>query len=306
MNHVVAIVGPTGIGKTRLAIDLAREFNAEIVNADSRQVYRHMDIGTAKPTPTELTLVPHHLINIVNPDEEFSLAQYQEQAFKVIRNIQQRGSLPILVGGSGLYVKAILENWQIPRVSPDPQFRYNIEKKATEAGTEELYQELRQADPGAARKIDSRNLRRIIRALEVLAATGKPFSRFGRKKVAEFRSLIIGLTTDRTSLYNCVDGRVDAMFERGLVAEVEKLIGMGYDFNLPAMSGIGYRQVGQYLRGEVSLEAARQKIKTETHRFIRQQYAWFRLADENIHWFDTGNQEYSAIETAVKGFLNSA
>ncbi len=305
MERLIAIVGPTGIGKSRLALHLSSIFSGEIVSADSRQVYRYLDIGTAKPTLQEMSRVPHHLIDIINPDEEFSLAQYQALAFQAIKEIQKRHHLPLLVGGSGLYVKAVLENWQIPKVSPDSQFRYNIEKIASGGGVDELYRELERIDPAAARKIDKRNLRRVIRALEVHAGTGKPFSQQGRKQTPGFRSFVIGLTTDRATLYNIVDSRVDDMFARGLVPEVEKLIKMGYDFSLPAMSGIGYRQVGQYLKGELSLDEAKHKMKIETHRFIRHQYAWFRLNDEAISWFDVGNRVDVEIEEAVRHFLEN-
>jgi tRNA dimethylallyltransferase len=281
-------------------------FPGEIVSADSRQIYRYLDIGTAKPTPEETAKVPHHIVDIIDPDEEFSLARYQQLALCAIGDIQRRGKLPLLVGGSGLYVRAVLENWQIPEVSPDPEFRYNIEKLAAGAGADGLYRELLRADPEAARKIDRHNVRRISRALEVINAAKRPFSELAGKKPSGFRSLTIGLTTDRARLYDIVDRRVDAMFERGLVAEVENLLRMGYDFNLPALSGIGYRQIRQYLDGELPLEAARQKIKTETHRFIRHQYAWFRLKDGNIHWFDTAKQGDAEIAEAVKVFLESS
>ncbi len=306
MKRLVAIVGPTGIGKSRLALHLAGLFHGEIVSADSRQVYRYLDIGTAKPGPQELSRVPHHLIDIINPDDDFSLAQYQELAYQAIEDIQRRNRLPFLVGGSGLYVKAVLEGWQIPRVSPDPEFRYNIEKKAGESGIDELYQELVRVDPDTARKIDRRNVRRVIRALEVHAKTKKPFSQLGYKEAPAFNSFIIGLTADRAELYRMVDRRVDEMIERGLVIEVENLLKMGYDFKLPAMSGIGYRQVGQFLKGEMTLEGARRKIKTETHRFIRHQYAWFRLTDDRIHWFDIERQEDIEIERALVEFLRGA
>ena len=305
MKHLVAIVGPTGIGKSRLAVRLAGLYNGEIVSADSRQVYRHLDIGTAKPTPQDLSLVPHHLIDIINPDEDFSLALYQELAYRAIDDIHKRNRLPFLVGGSGLYVKSVLEGWQIPGVSPDSEFRYNREKRAAENGVDGLYEELVRVDPDAARKIDRRNVRRVIRALEVHAKTKAPFSRLGSKRAPAFDSFIIGLTADRSELYRIVDRRVDEMVERGLVAEVEKLLKMGYDLNLPAMSGIGYRQIGQYLSGELSFEEARQKIKTETHRFIRHQYAWFRLSDKKIHWFDIGYQDSTEIESLLAGYLKS-
>jgi tRNA dimethylallyltransferase len=303
MKRLVAIVGPTGIGKSRLALYLAGIFQGEIISADSRQVYRNMDIGTAKPTPQEMKSVPHHLIDIVNPNENFSLATYQELANQAIEDIHRRGKLPFLVGGTGLYIKAVLEGWQIPRVSPDAEFRYNVEKKVNERNIDEIYQELVIADPDAAAKIDRRNVRRVIRALEVHAKAGQAFSRLGRKIPPAFTPYIIGLTAARSALYHIVDQRVDKMVERGLIQEVENLLKMGYDFSLPSMSGIGYRQIGQYLRGELTLEAAIQKIKTETHRFIRHQYAWFRLKDENIHWYDIENLPASDIEKGIREFL---
>jgi tRNA dimethylallyltransferase len=303
LKQLIAIVGPTGIGKSRLALRLAGLFNGEIVSADSRQVYRYLDIGTAKPTPQETAKIPHHLINIVDPNEEFSLAQYQELAYKAIENIFQRRRLPFLVGGSGLYVKAILEGWQIPGVSPDKDFRYNTEKKANENNIDGLYQELVRVDPDAAAKIDRRNVRRVIRALEVHTKARKPFSQLGQKHPPSFDSLIIGLTADRPFLYRLVDRRVDEMMEHGFAPEVESLVKMGYDLTFPAMSGIGYRQVGQLIKGEITQEAAVQKIKTETHRFIRHQYAWFRLDDKKIHWFDIERQDDSEIEKILAEYL---
>ncbi len=305
MKRLVAIVGPTGIGKSRLALYLAGVFNGEIVSADSRQIYRHMDIGTAKPNPQELSQVPHHLIDIIDPSDDFSLVQYQELAYQAIHDIYKRNRLPFLVGGSGLYIKAVLEGWQIPRVSPDPQFRYNVEKKASEGGIDELYQELVKVDPDAAAKIDRRNVRRVIRALEVHARTNQPFSELGRKQAPSFNSFVIGLTADRKELYHIVDRRVDDMMERGLVHEVENLLKIGYDVDLPAMSGIGYRQVVQFIKGELTLEEAVRKIKTDTHRFIRHQYAWFRPADEKIHWFDIQRDSDEDIEQVLKESLSS-
>ncbi len=304
MKRLIAIVGPTGIGKSRLALRLATKFRGEIIGADSRQVYRYMDIGTAKPAPQELASVPHHLINVVNPDEDFSLATYLEMARKVIDDIHARGKLPFLVGGTGLYVRAISEGWQVPGVSPDRNFRYNIEKKVNESNINDIYQELVITDPDAAAKIDRRNVRRVIRALEVHAGTGQAFSRLGHKTPPAFTTFIIGLTAERSELYRIVDRRVDDMIERGLIREVENLLKMGYDSNLPSMSGIGYRQVVQYLKGELTLEAAGQKIKSETHRFIRHQYAWFRLTDEKIRWFDIALQPDLEIEGTLNEFLN--
>jgi tRNA dimethylallyltransferase len=305
MKRLIAIVGPTGIGKSHLALHLAPIFHGEIVSADSRQVYRYLDIGTAKPTPQELSLVPHHLIDIVNPDEDFSLAQYLQLANQAITGIFKRGKLPILVGGTGLYAKAVLEGWQVPRVSPDREFRYNREKQAIEGKIDELYQELVITDPDAAAKIDRRNVRRVIRALEVHARAGKTFSQIGRKKTPAFTTFIIGLTIDRAELYRMVDHRVDEMIARGLIQEVEKLKKKGYNLDLPSMSGIGYRQIGKFLKGALTLEEAVQKIKTETHRFIRHQYAWFRRDDARIHWFDIKSQPEIAIEKMVSDFLGS-
>ena len=303
MNRLVAIVGPTAIGKSRLALRLAQDFNGEIVSADSRQAYRYMDIGTAKPSPEELSLVPHHLIDIVNPDEDFTLAQYQHLAYRAIDDIQQRNRLPLLVGGSGLYIRAVLEGWRIPQVAPDPEFRRSLEEKAAQGEGEELYRELVQVDPLAAQRIDRRNVRRVIRALEVSRNAQAPFSQLQQKKAPPFSALIIGLTTDRAELYRRIDLRVDKMIEQGLVEEVKRLIDMGYDFHLPAMSGIGYKQIGMFLRGELTLAAAIQQIKYETHRLVRRQYNWFRLGDNRIQWFDIQGEVESEITSQVTGFI---
>jgi len=286
MNPLLVIVGPTAIGKSKLALKFAQEFNGEIVSADSRQVYRYLDIGTAKPSSEELSFVPHHLIDIINPDQNFSLAHYQELAYQAIEDIHKREKLPLLVGGSGLYVWSVLEGWVIPKVPPDSEFRHNLEKKASDTGGDKLYQELLSVDPVAAQKIGRHNIRRLIRALEVSRSTGTPFSQLQSKKAPPFSTLIIGLTTNRVGLYRQIDLRVDQMIERGLVDEVKKLLDMGYDLSLPAMSGIGYRQIGLFLKGELPLSLAIQQIKFETHRFARHQYAWFRLQDRRIKWLD--------------------
>ncbi|MFC1932691.1 tRNA (adenosine(37)-N6)-dimethylallyltransferase MiaA [Chloroflexota bacterium] len=304
MNRLVAIVGPTAVGKSRLALHLAQDFNGEIVSADSRQVYRHMDIGTAKTGRQELSLVSHHLVDITNPDEDFSLAQYQQLAYKAIDDIQQRNKLALLVGGSGLYVWSVLEGWGIPQVPPDPEFRRSLNEKVARGETDELYQELMKVDPVAARSVDRRNVRRLIRALEVYRYAGTPFSELQRKKPPPFNALIVGLTADRAEVYRRVDLRVDEMIERGLVEEVRKLENMGYDFNLPAMSGIGYKQIGMFLRGELTLATAIQQIKFETHRFVRHQYNWFRLKDKRIQWFDIRGEVESEIRELVGGFIS--
>lgn len=303
MNHLVAIVGPTGIGKSQLALRLARTFEGEIVSADSRQVYRHMDIGTAKPSREELSLIPHHLINIINPDEDFSLAQYQELVYRVIGDIHQRNKLPILVGGSGMYIWSVLEGWGIPQVQPDLEFRHSLEEKANRVGKDELYRELEEIDPVAAQRIDRRNVRRTIRALEVHRGTETPFSQLQYKQAPPFNILIIGLTADRAELYRRIDLRVDEMIKQDLVAEVEKLMNMGYDFNLSAMSGIGYKQISMFLNGELTLATAIQQIKFETHRLVRHQYNWFQLKDDRIQWFDIQSKLDSEITTLLTRFM---
>jgi tRNA dimethylallyltransferase len=305
MDKLIAIVGPTGIGKTKLAIQLARRCNGEIINADSRQIYRSMDIGTAKPTKAELASVPHHLVDIIEPNQEFSLAEYQRLAYQSIKDVQKRGKMPFLVGGSGLYVWTVLEGWIVPQVAPDVSFRREQEKKAEMGQAEELYRELQQVDPIAAGKIDPRNVRRVIRALEVNKTSEKPFSQLQNKQPPPFQTLIIGLTAERAELYRRVDERVDDMVKRGFEAEVSKLMAKGYNLNLPSMFSIGYREIGQYLNGEMTLDEAIYKIKVGTHRFIRHQYAWFRLKDERIRWFDVDKMSEVDVENVVEEFVNN-
>ncbi len=303
MNSLLAIVGPTGVGKSQLALRLAQTFDGEIVSADSRQVYRYMDIGTAKPTLKERSLVPHHLINIVSPDESFSLAQYQQMAYQAIDDIQQRHKLPLLVGGSGLYIWSVLEGWRIPQVPPDLEFRHRLEERAAEAGTEALYQELVRVAPVAAQGVDRQNLRRIIRALEVRRVIKTPFPQPQNKEAPPFTTLVAGLTADRKELYRRIDLRIDEMIKQGLVEEVKRLASMGCGLNLPAMSGIGYRQIGLYLKGELTLASAIPQIKYETHRFVRHQYNWFRLKDDRIKWFDIQGNTDSEITELVAKFI---
>lgn len=300
MNRLMAVVGPTGAGKSRLALHLAQALNGEIVSADSRQVYRYMDIGTAKLTPQELALVPHHLIDILNPDEDFSLAQYQQLAYKAIEDINQRHKLALLVGGSGLYVWSVLEGWRIPAVAPDAKFRRQLEERAAGGGKEELHRELARLDPVAAQRIDPRNVRRAIRALEVYRSAEAPFSRLQGKAAPSFNSLVIGLTAERPELYQRIDSRVDDMIKRGLVDEVKRLLDRGYDADLPAMSGIGYKQIILFLSGRLTLSAAIQQIKFESHRLVRHQYSWFRLKDDRIRWFAINEDKEAKILNWLK------
>ncbi len=303
MNCLIAIVGPTAVGKSKLAIHLAPISNSEIVNADSRQVYRYLDIATAKPSPEERALIPHHLIDVVNPDQDFNLALYQEMALHVIEDIQQRGKLPIIVGGSGLYVWSVIEGWKVPQVPPDPQLRRSLEERATREGNLVLYRELQDIDPAAAAKIDPSNLRRVIRALEICRATGASLSQLWRKEPPKFETILIGLTTERGDLYQRIDSRVDEMIERGLVDEVRGLLERGYSLELPSMSGIGYKQIGSFLQGEMDLATAVQQMKFETHRLARHQYAWFRPSDERIHWFDIREELEQPVKRLIDGWL---
>jgi len=303
MNKLIAVIGPTGIGKTKLAIQLAFRFNGEIINADSRQIYRYMDIGTAKPTGEERALVPHHLVDIIEPDDEFSLAEHQRLANGAIQSIQTRGKVPFMVGGSGLYVWAVLDGWVVPKVAPDVLFRQGLEKRAELGQGDDLYRELKKIDPYAAEKIDPHNIRRVIRALEVNKVSDSTFSHLQKKQAPPFQTLIIGLTAERKELYRRADERVDNMLRQGFVEEVENLMKKGCDLSLPSMSSIGYREIGQYLNGGMTLEEAVYKIKTGTHRFIRHQYAWFRLKDERIKWFDVANEPEPEINRAVAEFL---
>ena len=298
MNRLIAIVGPTATGKSAVAVELALALGGEIVSADSRQVYRYMDIGTAKPGTDDRAKVPHHIIDIINPDEDFTLATYQELAFNAIDDIQGRGKLPFLVGGSGLYVRAVTGGLSIPRVAPDPELRRSLEDRAAREGCQTLYNELRKDDPQAAGKIDPRNVRRVIRALEVCLTSGVPFSQL-QQSSPRISTLMIGLTAAREDLYIRIDDRIDEMMKRGLVDEVKGLLDRGYSPELPAMSGLGYKQIAAYLKGEMNLDEAIQRIKFETHRFARSQYSWFRPKDENIRWFDIKDEPLESIRNFI-------
>ena len=310
---LVAVVGPTAIGKTALGVVLSQRFNGEIVSADSRQFYRLMDIGTAKPTPAELGAARHHLINIAYPDETVGLSQFLRLAREAITDINRRGKLPLLVGGTGQYIRALLQGWQVPNIPPDEELRAELEARA-EADPDGLWQQLMALDPAAEAFIDRRNLRRVIRALEVTIKSAQPFSALRRRRPPPFRVLSLGLTMDRAALYERADTRVDKMIEAGLPAEVQDLVDRGYGWRLPAMSGLGYIQFRPYIdpvdpRGEgcrsnVSLGEVVERIKIETHDFIRRQYTWFRPKTAGIHWLDVASPQHQ--ETArqrVTSFL---
>lgn len=299
MKPLIAILGPTAVGKTALSLALAEEFNGEIVSADSRQVYRGMDIGTAKPTAEEQRRVPHHLLDLIRPGEPFTLSQYQEMAYAAIAQIHARGHVPFLVGGSGLYVRAVLEGLTIPRVPPNLQLRADLNREETET----LYARLLQLDPTAADKIGPSNKRRIIRAIEVSETAGTPISLLQTRRAPEYDILRIGLTMPRDKLYERINARVDAMLAAGLADEVRSLVEQGYTLDTPAMSGLGYQQIARYVKGKATLEDAAEVLKRDTRRFVHHQYSWFSLKDERIHWFDMTTAGYQEIHDLVAGFL---
>jgi tRNA dimethylallyltransferase len=304
ISPLVAILGPTAVGKTAVSLHLAEVFDGEVVSADSRQIYRGMDIGTAKATPQERRRIPHYLLDLVDPQQPLTLAEYQRLAYSSIDDIHSRGKLPLLVGGSGLYVRAVLEGWSIPRVAPNPSLRAALTGLAERRGAGELHRWLAALDPAAAQRIDARNVRRVIRALEVTLTSGRPISDLQTMCPPPYRILRVGLTMPRETLYRRIDRRVERMMADGLLEEVRALVQKGYDFDLPAMSGLGYRQMRLALRGELTPEEAAALIKRETRRFVRQQYTWFRLDDPQIHWFDAASSQcHVAVETAVRAFL---
>jgi tRNA dimethylallyltransferase len=305
-RSLLVIVGPTAVGKTALSLYLAEALGGEVISADSRLFYRGMDIGTAKPTPEERARVPHYLIDIADPDETVGLAEFQEQASAAIVGVQSQGKLPLLVGGTGQYVRAVVEGWQIPRVPPDPDLRAALEAQAEQEGAGALHARLADLDPVAAERIDPRNVRRVVRALEVCLITEQPISEQQRKHPPVYPIIQIGLTRTRPDLYARADRRVAAMMDAGLVDEVRQLIEAGYSWDLPAMSGLGYVQFKPYFEGRSSLEEVAAEIKRATRRFIRQQYNWFRLSDPAIHWFDVSETDSQEIETRVREWLERA
>lgn len=302
-NNLLAIVGPTAVGKTLTSIALAERLQGEIISADSRYFYRGMDIGTAKPSPAEQARVPHHLIDVTEPDQPWSLAQFRDTALQLIGEINQRSHLPILVGGTGQYIQALLEGWTIPKREANLELRTELEAFAAEQGPDVLFERLRAVDPIAAQTIDKRNIRRVVRALEVTLTTGEPFSAQRQKSPPDFNKYIVGLTLPRDKLYQRIDTRVDGMLAAGLVAETQALAAKGYGWKLPAMSAIGYKQIGQCLRGEIELAEAVRLIKHDTRRFVRQQGNWFRLEDPSIHWYEADKLDIDELAAHIRGFF---
>ena len=283
---VTVIVGPTAVGKTAFAIELAKIANAEIVSADSRYFYRGMDIGTAKPTPEERQSIPHHLIDVADPDETWSLALFQQKAYDTIASIHERGKNVIVVGGTGQYIRALLQGWSPPTMEADLVMRAVLEDWANEIGPMEIHKKLAILDPIAAEKIDYRNVRRTIRALEVIFGSGQRFSEQRKVTESPYSFLILGLNRSRSSLYQRIDQRIDQMIRQGFIEEVAGLLEKGYSPTLPSMSAIGYREISAYLNHEITLDEAIRLIKQRTRNFVRRQSNWFKTSDPQIHWFN--------------------
>jgi tRNA dimethylallyltransferase len=302
---LVVIIGPTGVGKTQIAIQVAKILHAEIVSADSRLLYIGLDIGTAKPTRSEREQVQHHLIDVTTADKIWSLAQYQSAAALAIASIHHRNRLPILVGGTGQYVSAVTQGWEIPPAAPNPSLRDALESWKEQIGYQALYDRLAHLDPVAAASIDPPNARRTIRALEVIFSTGRLFSTQKRSLTPHYRILQLGINRPRPELYQRIDERIDQMLHAGLVDEVRYLLKQGYSPELPPMSAIGYGEIAAYLGGKSSLEDAITGMKRRTRIFIRRQANWFKKDDPSIHWFNVNEDTTFQIERVIHNWLST-
>lgn len=292
-DRLFAIVGPTAAGKTELAMRLSQHIPVEVIGADSRQVYRHMDIGTAKPSSADRDRVPHHIVDIIDLNDDFSLGRYIQLANIAIKNAKHRGNVPLLVGGTGQYVMAVLEGWNVPSIAPDPELRARLEGDLVTKGLESLLGELRDLDAVAWGAVDQKNPRRVMRAIERARSGHRMGKQLPRKK-PRFEATVIGISGERADLHARADQRLNLMMELGFLDEVEWLLEAGYGPQLPAMSGIGYSELADHILNGTDLEVAVQRAKYRTHRYIRQQSNWFKASDERITWFDL-----TAIEEAV-------
>ncbi len=289
---LIILAGPTAVGKTSVALELAYLLKTDIISADSAQVYRGLDIGTAKPTVQEQEKARHHLIDLVNPDQNYSAADYQKDADRVIMHLWQQNKLPFMVGGTGLYIKAVTDRFAFGPKGADQELRDKFIKQCDEDGLDRLYEKLSTVDPEAASKIHPNDRKRIIRALEVYTLEGKQISgqvSETKTNISPYRLFYHGLTMDRDQLYNRIDRRVDLMIEEGFLEEVRSLIEKGYSLNSPGMQILGYRQLAEYLEGNISFNAAVQEIKKQTRNLAKRQLTWFRR-EEAIEWYEINNQ----------------
>lgn len=288
---LLCIVGPTAVGKTSISIKVAKRLKGEIISGDSMQIYRYMDIGTAKPSPEEKKEVPHHLIDIIEPHDPFSVADFQKEVFKLIPEIASRNRLPIMVGGTGLYLKAVIDQYDFSESKADWDLRKKLKDQANRWGIEHLYERLKKVDPLSAEKIHPHDEKRIIRALEVYLTTGRPISNQKRKPVEErisLKTLLIGLMMNRQRLYARIEERVDKMIEEGLEEEARNLLKQGYKPDLVSMQGLGYRHMIKYIKGQYTKEEMVESLKRDTRRFAKRQLTLFRR-DQRIKWINREN-----------------
>jgi tRNA dimethylallyltransferase len=303
---LVCLVGPTAVGKTELALSLAERLDGEIVSADSRLLYRGLDIGTAKPSLEERRRVPHHMVDVAEPDEMWSMALVCSAVLQCVGEITARGRLPLLVGGTGQYVRAILQGWEPPPRARDTAVRERLETIARVGGEQTLHGRLRDVDPVSADRIDARNVRRVVRALEVFEVTGQPASAQRRRRPPPYRILTLGLTAPRPVLYARIDARIEGMLGQGWVEEVRRLLARDLDPNLPSFSAIGYPQIIEVVQGKRSLEDAVREIRRRTRVLVRRQANWFKADDPSIRWFENTTDVAGRMEAEIRRWREAA
>lgn len=304
---VLVLTGPTAVGKSRVAIDLAGKINAEIISADSMQIYFGMDIGTAKPSAQELRKVGHHLIDVLEPGTDYSVAEYQEKARQAIHDISQKDKLPLLVGGSGLYIRAAIDKLEFPRGTLSSPARKRWEAELKNVGPEALHKRLQELDAEAAKNIHPHNARRVIRALEVIESTGCLFSQF-QKEWSKWESVydaeIVALSLPRDRLYAKIDARVGEMIKAGLIDETKKLVDQGYGEAITSKQALGYRQIIDYLQDQASLEECIESIKRNTRHFAKRQITWFRK-DPRIRWINVADKSRADVVNEIICYLQT-
>ena len=295
---VIAVVGQTAVGKSGLAMCLASRLGGEIVSADSRQVYRRMDIGTAKPPPEHLAAICHHLVDVADPDDEYSLGHFLYESKKAIQDVKRESRLPIVAGGTGQYVWGLLEGWNPAPIAPDPLLRAELAERLESEGVAALHRELAERAPEAAARVDALNPRRVVRALEVALAAPEEVTPHARRTPPPYDVAILGLAMDAEALRRRIEDRVDAMLAAGWVDEVRGLLESGYGPELPSMSSLGYREIADHLNGRLALDEAADAVKRATRRFARRQRTWFKPTDARIRWFDAETERDEALRYA--------